>query len=192
MIHGCGGGAQGRDPAGRESTVQRIAWRGTPSRFRSSGWRMRLCNSARAGLRFHCVAPAREQIVASPKRVSLENRRPDMTQTAREIAARGAQTDASFGGREAFQMHVEQKVLDDLQKRLRRTRWTSVSNDAGWDVGTSTSFLRELTRAGKRPTTGDVTKRSSTSLPNAARRTLRRDGRAGAARAGNPRILSSV
>jgi pimeloyl-ACP methyl ester carboxylesterase len=43
-----------------------------------------------------------------------------------------------------FQIHVQQRVLDDLQMRLDKTRWTSVSKDAGWDLGTSTVYLREL------------------------------------------------
>jgi len=35
-------------------------------------------------------------------------------------------------------------VLDDLERRLRRTRWTSGPRDAGWGFGTSPSYLREL------------------------------------------------
>jgi microsomal epoxide hydrolase len=43
-----------------------------------------------------------------------------------------------------FLIHVEQDVLDDLQHRLERTRWTSVRDGSGWDRGTSTAYLREL------------------------------------------------
>ena len=42
---------------------------------------------------------------------------------------------------EPFQIKVEQAVLDDLQRRLRQARWTS---DAGWELGTSTAYLKGL------------------------------------------------
>src|SRR5262249_11927202 len=45
---------------------------------------------------------------------------------------------------ERFAIHVDQGVLDDLQVRLRKTRWTHTSKDAGWQLGTSRRYLREL------------------------------------------------
>lgn len=46
---------------------------------------------------------------------------------------------------EPFRIQVEQDVLDDLQSRLERFRWTKVPGDGGWEVGTRTDYLRELT-----------------------------------------------
>lgn len=43
-----------------------------------------------------------------------------------------------------FRIHVEQRVLDDLQMRLQRTRWTSIATQDGWDFGTSPAYLQEL------------------------------------------------
>jgi pimeloyl-ACP methyl ester carboxylesterase len=47
-------------------------------------------------------------------------------------------------GAEPFRIHVEQGVLDDLQARLRRVRWTSVIAEPGWEIGTSAAYLRQL------------------------------------------------
>jgi pimeloyl-ACP methyl ester carboxylesterase len=44
---------------------------------------------------------------------------------------------------EAFRIHVEEAVLDDLQARLQRTRWSPLS-DEGWTRGTDRTYLREL------------------------------------------------
>ena len=45
---------------------------------------------------------------------------------------------------EPFRIDVEEIVLDDLQRRLRRTRWASVSRDDGWHFGVSRAYLEEL------------------------------------------------
>jgi pimeloyl-ACP methyl ester carboxylesterase len=45
---------------------------------------------------------------------------------------------------EPFTIDVEQAVLDDLGRRLRRTRWTGGPRDDGWDFGTSPAYLKEL------------------------------------------------
>ncbi len=44
-----------------------------------------------------------------------------------------------------FQIKVTQTILDDLQKRLARTRWPDEVQDAGWDYGTNLAYLKELT-----------------------------------------------
>jgi pimeloyl-ACP methyl ester carboxylesterase len=43
-----------------------------------------------------------------------------------------------------FRIAVAQDVLDDLQTRLARTRWTRVAADAGWSHGTSADYLRDV------------------------------------------------
>ncbi|MEO1996632.1 MAG: epoxide hydrolase N-terminal domain-containing protein, partial [Planctomycetaceae bacterium] len=45
---------------------------------------------------------------------------------------------------EPYQVNVAQDVLDDLQDRLRRTRWPQSFPEQGWDYGTSTEYMREL------------------------------------------------
>jgi pimeloyl-ACP methyl ester carboxylesterase len=45
---------------------------------------------------------------------------------------------------EPFRVDVDQTVLDDLQGRLARTRLADEPPGAGWDYGTSSSYLREL------------------------------------------------
>jgi pimeloyl-ACP methyl ester carboxylesterase len=45
---------------------------------------------------------------------------------------------------EPFSIRVEQAVLDDLQARLRRARWTSFTGEGGWEAGTSPAYLRAL------------------------------------------------
>lgn len=46
---------------------------------------------------------------------------------------------------EPYKIDVDQTVLDDLQKRLRRTRWTNQDEDIGWEHGTNLSYLKEFT-----------------------------------------------
>jgi pimeloyl-ACP methyl ester carboxylesterase len=46
---------------------------------------------------------------------------------------------------QSFQINVPQAVLDDLQKRLARTRWTDEVAGVGWDYGTNLSYMKELT-----------------------------------------------
>jgi len=43
-----------------------------------------------------------------------------------------------------FTIHVEDAVLEDLQARLRRTRWPSAPKDADWESGTPLSYMKEL------------------------------------------------
>lgn len=43
-----------------------------------------------------------------------------------------------------FEIHIPQSTLDDLQARLRLTRWTDEAEGAGWDMGTNLSYLQEL------------------------------------------------
>ena len=44
----------------------------------------------------------------------------------------------------AFRIHVPDRVLDDLQVRLQRTRWSRLDDVAGWELGTDRASLREL------------------------------------------------
>lgn len=44
-----------------------------------------------------------------------------------------------------FQIKVPQTILDDLRKRLARTRWPDEVQDAGWDYGTNLAYLKEIT-----------------------------------------------
>jgi pimeloyl-ACP methyl ester carboxylesterase len=43
-----------------------------------------------------------------------------------------------------FEIKIEQSVLDDLNERLSKTRWTDEVSGAGWDYGTNLSYLKEL------------------------------------------------
>ena len=45
---------------------------------------------------------------------------------------------------EPFLIDVDQAVLDDLERRLRRTRWTHGPRDDTWDFGTSPEYLKDL------------------------------------------------
>jgi microsomal epoxide hydrolase len=45
---------------------------------------------------------------------------------------------------EAFEVAIPQEVLDDLDERLARTRWTNEVGDDGWDFGLSVTYMREL------------------------------------------------
>ena len=45
---------------------------------------------------------------------------------------------------EPFHIDVEPRALEDLQARLQRARWTTLGQDAGWERGTSRTYLREL------------------------------------------------
>lgn len=44
-----------------------------------------------------------------------------------------------------FTIDIPQTTLDDLQERLARTRWPDEAPGAGWSMGTSLAYLRELT-----------------------------------------------
>lgn len=43
-----------------------------------------------------------------------------------------------------YKISIPQAVLDDLQKRLKNTRWTDEVAGAGWDYGTNEAYLKEL------------------------------------------------
>ncbi|GAA0542698.1 epoxide hydrolase family protein [Chitinophaga japonensis] len=43
-----------------------------------------------------------------------------------------------------FRIDVQQTVLDDLQNRLRQTRWPDAPENAGWKYGTDPVFLQSL------------------------------------------------
>jgi hypothetical protein len=43
-----------------------------------------------------------------------------------------------------FRVNVPQIILDDLQKRLARTRWPDEVEGVGWDYGTNLSYMKEL------------------------------------------------
>lgn len=45
-----------------------------------------------------------------------------------------------------FKVAVPQQVLDDLKSRLQNTRWPGESEGAGWNFGTSETYLQELVR----------------------------------------------
>jgi pimeloyl-ACP methyl ester carboxylesterase len=45
---------------------------------------------------------------------------------------------------EPFSIHVDQTVLDDLDARIRGTRWPDEAPGAGWEQGTDLDYLREL------------------------------------------------
>ncbi len=44
----------------------------------------------------------------------------------------------------AFKIEVSQEVLNDLQDRLQKTRWTDEPAGAGWNYGTNPAYLKEL------------------------------------------------
>lgn len=43
-----------------------------------------------------------------------------------------------------FKIDVQQTVLDDLQNRLRQTRWPDAPDNIGWKYGTDPVFLKSL------------------------------------------------
>ncbi len=43
-----------------------------------------------------------------------------------------------------FEVRVTEEVLNDLRKRLARTRWPDEVEGAGWEQGTNLAYLREL------------------------------------------------
>ena len=45
-----------------------------------------------------------------------------------------------------FKIEIPKEVLDDLQVRLARTRWSFDVGDAGWAKGTDLQYLKELMR----------------------------------------------
>jgi pimeloyl-ACP methyl ester carboxylesterase len=47
-------------------------------------------------------------------------------------------------GTTPFQIQVEEQILDDLRRRLQRTRWADVLGESSWKSGTSPVYLRSL------------------------------------------------
>jgi pimeloyl-ACP methyl ester carboxylesterase len=45
---------------------------------------------------------------------------------------------------EAFEIHVPDRVLDDLGSRLRQARWPQQPAEEGWQLGVDIAYLREL------------------------------------------------
>ncbi len=43
-----------------------------------------------------------------------------------------------------FKISIPQSTLDDLQERLKQTRWTDEPQDSGWSMGTSLAYIKEL------------------------------------------------
>src|SRR5476651_1889116 len=43
-----------------------------------------------------------------------------------------------------FKIEVPQTVLDDLNTRLKATRWPDEPENAGWNYGTNPAYLKEL------------------------------------------------
>ncbi len=43
-----------------------------------------------------------------------------------------------------FTIHIPQADLDDLQDRLKRTRWPDEVDDAGWDYGANLAYMQDL------------------------------------------------
>ena len=43
-----------------------------------------------------------------------------------------------------FQVNINQEVLDDLQERLKNTRWPDEIPGSGWDYGSNLAYLKEL------------------------------------------------
>lgn len=56
----------------------------------------------------------------------------------------GKASAAASGGPEAFRIAIPEETLRDLKRRIGSTRFPDEIPDAGWDYGTSGSFLREL------------------------------------------------
>src|SRR5579859_2496443 len=45
---------------------------------------------------------------------------------------------------QSFKIDVPQNILDDLQERLARTRWTEEVEGVGWDYGTNLHYMKAL------------------------------------------------
>lgn len=44
-----------------------------------------------------------------------------------------------------YKINVAQSVLDDLQKRLKRTRWPDEEDGIGWNHGTNLAYMKDIT-----------------------------------------------
>jgi hypothetical protein len=43
-----------------------------------------------------------------------------------------------------FKLNIAQDKLDDLNSRLKNTRWPDEIVNSGWDYGTNLTYLKEL------------------------------------------------
>jgi epoxide hydrolase len=43
-----------------------------------------------------------------------------------------------------FTINIPQSALDDLQERLKRTRWPDEAPDSGWTMGTNLAYMKDL------------------------------------------------
>ena len=46
--------------------------------------------------------------------------------------------------RKAFNIHIDQAILDDLKARLAQTRWPDETDNGNWQYGTNMKYLQEL------------------------------------------------
>ncbi len=55
-----------------------------------------------------------------------------------------ASTNVSKTQVKPFNVNIPQTVLDDLQERLKRTRWPDEKADSGWAMGTNLGYMKHL------------------------------------------------
>lgn len=67
-----------------------------------------------------------------------------ISQAYTSISQTNNQTSKTMKTITPFRINVQQTVLDDLQNRLKQTRWTDEPANAGWSYGTDPAYLREL------------------------------------------------
>lgn len=54
-------------------------------------------------------------------------------------------TNAAHGSQiKPFEINIPQSALDDLQERLKRTRWTDEAEGTGWSMGTNLDYMKQL------------------------------------------------
>src|SRR5881396_676232 len=49
-------------------------------------------------------------------------------------------------GPQRFRIHFQKSDIEDLHRRIDRTRWPEIPFETGWSAGTNASVLRDLTR----------------------------------------------
>src|SRR5579872_2311126 len=70
---------------------------------------------------------------------------PSRSRRARVTAGRPeADPEPDGGAVEPFTIAVTDEVLDDLRRRVRRTRWTDSVEGSGWDYGADLATVRRL------------------------------------------------
>jgi hypothetical protein len=55
-----------------------------------------------------------------------------------------AATSGSKAQVKPFSINIPQSALDDLQERLKRTRWPDEAPDSGWTMGTNLAYMKSL------------------------------------------------